>query len=112
MDNGRLEVRQYLPAVEHDQGIGNPPPPPGASPNRLLLTLPASKTDPFRQGITLPIAAAGDTACAVTALHHLISRWPEEPHTPLFSNTPFNTTVAGYSLSLPNFDPNWVVAKL
>ena len=44
--------------------------PHGASSETLLLTLPASKIDPFRQGITLTIAAAGDTACAVTTLRN------------------------------------------
>ena len=34
----------------------------------IKLTLPASKTDPFRQGVTLTIAATGDEAYAVTAL--------------------------------------------
>ena len=37
----------------------------------LELTLPASKTDPFRQGITLTIAASNDAACAVKALRYL-----------------------------------------
>jgi hypothetical protein len=31
--------------------------------SRLYLTLPASKTDPFRMGITITIAAASDAAC-------------------------------------------------
>jgi len=33
----------------------------------LELTLPASKTDPFRHGIQLPIAASNDYACLVNA---------------------------------------------
>lgn len=37
----------------------------------LEFTLPSSKTDPFRKGITLTIAATGDEACAVASLRHL-----------------------------------------
>jgi hypothetical protein len=39
--------------------------------DRLLLTLPTSKTDPFRQGITLTIAPASDPACPLAALRNL-----------------------------------------
>ena len=78
-------------------------------PERLLLTLPASKTDPFRRGITLTIAAAGDGACAVEALHHLTT-WPSEPHAPLFSNIPFDTFHANHCLA--SFNRNWVVSQL
>ena len=37
----------------------------------IELTLPALKTDPFRQGVTLTIAATGDDVYAVTALQRL-----------------------------------------
>lgn len=83
---------------------------PGTPLERFLFTLPASKTDPFWQGIKLTIAAAGGAACAVAARHHLISSWPGEPQTPLFSNIPFNTLAENHGLA--NFDRNWVVAKL
>ena len=39
--------------------------------DHMDLTLPASKTDPFRRGITLHIAASGDSACPVKALRRL-----------------------------------------
>ena len=39
--------------------------PSGNRPDRLFFTLPASKTDPFRQGITITIVAADDRVCAV-----------------------------------------------
>ena len=42
--------------------------------NYLELTLPASKTDSFRRGITLTIADSGDDACPVQALRHLVRR--------------------------------------
>ena len=80
------------------------------TPRQLLLTLPASKTDPFRRGITLNIAAAGDSACAVTALHHLVTAWPAGPHTPLFSNIPLHTSRPNYGIA--SFDRNWVVSML
>lgn len=35
------------------------------------LTLPALKTDPFLEGITLSIAASGDEACTVIAMKRL-----------------------------------------
>ena len=35
------------------------------------LTLPASKTNPFREGIRLTIAASGDEACPVKAMRQL-----------------------------------------
>jgi len=34
----------------------------------MELTIPASKTDPFRKGITLTIAASGDPACPVNSM--------------------------------------------
>ena len=92
--------------------------PPGLTPDRAYLTLPASKTDPFRRGITLTIAASGtnDRACAVFALHRLLEGWPAAPHTPLFSNTHLthnpNTATASSSETLANFDRVWVVNKL
>ena len=51
--------------------------------NRLDLTLPASKMDLFRRGITLTVAASGDNACAVRALRRLF-RWEASPGDPLF----------------------------
>ena len=61
------------------------------TPKRLLLTLPASKTDPFRRGITLTIAAAGDSACAVTALYHLVTTWRAGPRAPLYALSHFSS---------------------
>ena len=49
----------------------------------LELTLPASKTDPFRLGITLIIAASGDAVYLVRALRYLF-RWEASPDSPLF----------------------------
>lgn len=52
--------------------------------DKLQLSLPASKTDPFRQGVTLTIAAAGDEACPVASLRYLLERFPSLPSAPLF----------------------------
>ena len=52
--------------------------------DHIELSLPASKTDPFRQGVTLTIAATGDEVCAVTALRRLFYDWPAPLSTPLF----------------------------
>ena len=54
--------------------------------DHLELTLPASKTDPFRRGITLNVAASGDDACPVRALRHLF-RWKASLDSPLFETT-------------------------
>ena len=52
--------------------------------DHLELTLPASKTDPFRQGITLTIAASNDDACPVRALRQMFHAYPASPSDPLF----------------------------
>lgn len=52
--------------------------------DHLELTLPSSKTDPFRRGVTLTIAASDDEACTVRALRHLFQRWPAPLSSPLF----------------------------
>ena len=53
--------------------------------DHLELRLPASKTDPFRRGITLTIAASGDVACPVRALRRLF-RWKASLDSPLFES--------------------------
>ena len=53
--------------------------------DRLFFTLPASKSDPFRQGVTITIAAVNDRACAVSALHLLFTTWPSPSESPLFT---------------------------
>ena len=50
----------------------------------LVLNLPASKTDPFRKGVSLSIAAAGDDACAIKSLSRLFNQYPAAPTAPLF----------------------------
>ncbi|SNX85439.1 uncharacterized protein MEPE_04148 [Melanopsichium pennsylvanicum] len=47
------------------------------------VTLPASKTDPFRQGVTLTAPAVPLSTCAVSALAIICKR--REPHEPLFT---------------------------
>jgi integrase len=53
--------------------------------SRLHLTLPASKTDPFRMGITITIAAASDAACPVKSLRHLFEKYSLPTFSPLFT---------------------------
>ena len=49
------------------------------------LTLPSSKTDPFRKGIKLTIAASLDNACPVRAMEEYLARDTHRPHqAPLF----------------------------
>ena len=52
--------------------------------NKLELILPSSKTDPFRKGVTITIAASNDVACAVASMRNLTQRFPAESTTPLF----------------------------
>lgn len=58
------------------------------NPTHVRLSLPASKTDPFRSGVTILIARApaGSTTCPVSALRHLFILDPKEPTAPLFSD--------------------------
>ena len=51
----------------------------------IELTLPASKTDPFRQGIQLIIAGSNDEACPVRAMKRLLAvDTHRQPRSPLF----------------------------
>ena len=53
--------------------------------DHMELSLPSSKTDPFRRGVLLTIAAADDDACPVRSLRHLFERFPtNSPSAPLF----------------------------
>ena len=61
-------------------------------PDHLQLSLPSSKTDTFRAGVTLTIAAAFDEACAVSSIRNLFTRFPHPQNSPLFDlgpTTPF-----------------------
>ena len=55
----------------------------------LVLTLPASKTDYFRKGVRIPLAAAtnGSPTCPAIALRTLFNRFPANPKAPLFAKT-------------------------
>jgi hypothetical protein len=53
--------------------------------SRALLTLPASKTDPFRIGVTITIASAPDAACSVKSLRRLLEKHALPSYSPLFT---------------------------
>lgn len=56
-----------------------------ASATHIVLTLPRSKTDPFRQGTKIFIAAVdGSETCPVSALRDYFDALPAEPDAPLF----------------------------
>jgi site-specific recombinase XerD len=55
-------------------------------PSFISITFPASKTDPFRKGITTYVAAVDLPTCAVSALKHLFMVDPRSPDSPLFCN--------------------------
>ena len=51
----------------------------------MELSLPSSKTDPFRKGITITIAASHDNACPVPAMKRFLASDTHRPvHSPLF----------------------------
>jgi hypothetical protein len=52
--------------------------------NGVLLQLPASKSDPFRKGVSIPLSPSGDSICPVAALHNLFDRYPKPASAPLF----------------------------
>lgn len=75
-------------------------------PDKLYLSLPSSKTDPFRRGITLTIAATGDDACAVDSLRNLFFRFPLPPTSPLFQCYN-NSFFREYFTAALRFRPAW-----
>src|SRR5882672_1029546 len=57
-----------------------------SSPSHIILTVPSSKTDPFRKGVSIAIASApGACTCAVNVLKSLFEYVPQPPEVPLFS---------------------------
>jgi len=67
----------------------------------ISVHLPSSKTDPFRQGISIPLASSSDISCPVAALTLLFCRYPSRSSTdPLFSRT------------LGPFNQSWVISRL
>ena len=50
----------------------------------VTLTLPSSKTDPFRTGVQIHLSSSRSPLCPVTALRHLFMQFPS-PHQTLFS---------------------------
>jgi hypothetical protein len=54
----------------------------------VVLTLPASKTDPFASGVDIYLAVSPPSViCPATALRRLFSRFPAQPDLPAFSRT-------------------------
>lgn len=66
----------------------------------VLLQLPASKTDPFRKDVSIPLSPSGDTTCPVSALRTLFDRYPLDATAPLFCR------------SYGPFDRDWVLRKI
>ena len=55
------------------------------SANSICLHLPASKTDPFKHEVTIPIAATDRKACPLQSLQNLYRRDPQDLDRPLFN---------------------------
>jgi len=66
----------------------------------VILQLPASKTDPFRKGVSIPLSPSGDITCPVSALRTLFERYPRPRTAPLFSRL------------IGPFNRKWVLSKL
>ena len=61
--------------------------------SHMSVYLPASKTDPFRHGVEIIIAATGDEACPVSAMHHFLRvDTSRQPLAPLFVADPTRST--------------------
>jgi hypothetical protein len=57
--------------------------------DRLLLTLPSSKSNPFRIEVTITLSASNDTTCPGMAIWHLYELCPSwTPLAPLFARPP------------------------
>lgn len=52
--------------------------------DRMTISLPASKTDPFRRGVVLTVAAAKDEACAVTSIENIFKKYSAPSNVSLF----------------------------
>ena len=50
----------------------------------MILSLPSSKTDPFRRDRKIYIAATNDEACSVASTLNLFTRFPKSASPPLF----------------------------
>ena len=48
------------------------------SADHIQLTLPASKTDPYRLGVAINFFGTDSVACPVAALTDLFERWPKQ----------------------------------
>jgi len=66
----------------------------------VILQLPASKTDPFRTGVSIPLSPSGDIACPVGTLRSLVQLYPRPATAPLFSQL------------IGPFNQKWVLGKL
>src|SRR5467141_2453760 len=56
------------------------------SPSHIILTVPSSKTDPFRKGVAITIASApGAWTCTVYELKGLFQYDPHPQESPLFT---------------------------
>ena len=66
----------------------------------VILHLPASKTDPFWKGVSIPLSPSNDGTCSMTALCTLFQHYPKPTSSPLFSR-----------LCGP-FDRQWALRKI
>lgn len=69
----------------------------------LQLVLPASKTDPFRQGVTITVAATDAPACAVKSVRQLMEkfRFPENSLLFRLQNSTFTRQFVKNALRTP-----------
>jgi hypothetical protein len=66
----------------------------------ILLHLPASKSDPFRKGVSIPLSKSSDTTRPVSTLELLFQKYPKSNTDPLFCR------IQGA------FNRKWVLSKI
>ena len=64
--------------------------------DKLQFSLPASKSDPFRQGVTITVAKAADEGCAIASIKNLFARFPMPHSSPLFNSSGGNAFTRQY----------------
>lgn len=66
----------------------------------MIISLPASKTDPFRRDVLLTVTIINDRACAMASIKILFKKFPATPNAPLFhqSNDAFTREFLTFNL--------------
>jgi hypothetical protein len=69
------------------------------STNSIILTLPASKTNPFRRSVDIHLASSQSPLCPIAALTQLFNTYPCSPLQPLFTRPHGQSFIKQFLLS-------------